>query len=80
MASPAKRQHQGDEFIVDPATIIDICVYYFKEFIDPQLLMINVVSRACHEFYDVVGCIVHDLISHELDEVDTVFKAYSWLG
>ena len=37
-------------------------------------------SRARHEFYDVVGCIMHDLISHELDanftedEVDTVLR------
>ena len=43
--------------------------------------MTNEVSRARHQFYDVVGCIVHDLITHELDayftkdEVDTVFKA-----
>ena len=66
---------QGDEWIVDPSTIIDICVHYFKE-----LLVTNEVSRARHEFYDVVGCIVHDLISHELDadftkdEVDMVLR------
>ena len=71
---------QGDELIVDPTTIIGICVHYFKELIGPQLLMTNEVSRARHEFYDVVGCIVHDLISHELDEdfiedeVDTVLR------
>ena len=29
--------------------------------------MTNEVSRARHEFYGVVRCIVHDLISHELD-------------
>ena len=51
---------QWDEWIVDPSIIIDICVYYFKLLIGPQLLMTNEVSRACHEFYDVVGCIVHD--------------------
>ena len=56
-----------DEWIVDPKPIIDICFHYFKELIGPQLLMKNEVSRAHHEFYDVVGCIVHDLISHELD-------------
>ena len=71
---------QGDEWIVDPTTIIDICVHYFKELIGPQLLMTNEVSRARHEFYDVVGCTVQDLISHELDadftedEVDTVLR------
>ena len=71
---------QGDEWIMDPTTIIDICFHYFKELIGPQLLMKNEVSRAHHEFYDVVGCIVHDLISHELDadftedEVDTVLR------
>ena len=59
---------QGDEWIVDPTKIIDICVHYFKEFIGPQLLMTNEVSRAHHEFYDLVGCIVHDIISHDLDE------------
>ena len=37
---------QGDEWIVDPTTIIDICVHYFKELINPQLLMTNEVSRA----------------------------------
>ena len=44
------------------------------------MLMTNEVSRACHEFYDVVGCTMQDLISHELDadfteddEVDTVW-------
>ena len=51
-----------DELIVDLATIITRCVHYFKEFIYPQLLMINGMSRAHHEFYDVVGCIVHHLI------------------
>ena len=36
-----------------------------------------------YEFYDVVGCIVHDLISHELDadftedEVDIVLRHLS---
>ena len=30
---------QRDEWIVDPTTIIDICVHYFKELIDPQLFM-----------------------------------------
>ena len=29
--------------------------------------MTNEVIGACHEFYDVVGCIVHDSHSHELD-------------
>ena len=29
----------GDEWIVDPTKIIDICVHYFKELIGPQLLM-----------------------------------------
>ena len=29
--------------------------------------MTNEVSRAHHEFYDVVGCIMHDLVSHKLD-------------
>ena len=39
--------------------------------------MTNEVSRARHEFYDVVRCSVHDPVSHELDadfiedEVDT---------
>ena len=78
---------QGDEWIVDPSTIIDICVHYFKE-----LLVTNEVSRARHEFYDVVRCIVHDLISHEFDadftedEVDTALrhlpngKSPSWDG
>ena len=56
-----------DELIVDLATIITRCVHYFKEFIYPQLLMINGMSRAHHEFYDVVGCIVHYLISHDMD-------------
>ena len=38
------------------------------------------MSRARHEFYDVVRCIVQDLISHELDadltkdEVDTILR------
>ena len=57
-----------------------------KVIIMPKL-MTNEVSRARHEFYDVVGCIVHDLISHELDadftedEVDTVLRRPSlgWL-
>ena len=26
---------QGDEWIVDPSTIIDICVHYFKALIGP---------------------------------------------
>ena len=44
------------------------------------MLMTNEVRRANHEFYNVVGCIVHDLISHALyadfieDEVDTVLR------
>ena len=46
---------QGEELIVDPTTIIDICVHYFKELIGPQLLMTKEVSRVPHEFYDVVG-------------------------
>ena len=58
---------QGDEWIVDPNTIMDICVHYFKELFGPQLLMTNEVSRARREFYDVVGCTVQDLISHKLD-------------
>ena len=41
---------QGNEWIVDPTTIIDICVHYLKEFICPQLLMTYEVSRARHEF------------------------------
>ena len=63
---------------MDPTTLIDICVHYFKELIGLQLLMTNEVSIARHEFYNVDGCIMHDLISHELDadfiedEVDTV--------
>ena len=32
---------QAEELIVDPTTIIDIRVHYFKEFIGPQLLMTN---------------------------------------
>ena len=42
--------------------------------------MTNEVRRARYEFYNVVRCIVHDLISHELDadftedEVDTVLR------
>ena len=74
---------QGDEWIVDPTTIIDLCVHYFKELIGPQLLTTNEVSRARHDFYDVVGCTVEDLISHELDsdftedEVDNVLRQLS---
>ena len=49
---------QRDEFIVDPATLIAMCVHYFKELIDPQLLMINEASKGCHKVYDVLGCIV----------------------
>ena len=76
------RVKQGYEWIMDPTTIFNIRVHYYKEFIGPQLLMTNEVSRACHESYDVVGCIVHDLISHELDadftedEVDTVLRHF----
>ena len=51
---------QGHEWILYSTTIIDLCVHYFKELLGPQLLMKYEVSRACHEFYDVVGCIVHD--------------------
>ena len=58
---------KGDVFIVDRATIIAMCVHSFKELIDLQLLMTNEVIRVYHEFYEVVGCIVHDLLSHELD-------------
>ena len=71
---------QGDEWIVDPSIIIDICVSYFKQLIGPQLVMTNEVTTARHEFYDVVGCSVHDLIRQELDadftedEVDTVLR------
>ena len=71
---------QEDAWIVDRSTIIEICVHYFKELIGPQLLMKNKVSRARHEFYDVVGCTLQDLISHELDadftedEVDKVLR------
>ena len=45
---------QGDEFVDDPTSIIDKHVHFFKELIYPQLLMTNEVSRARHEFYDVV--------------------------
>ena len=47
---------------------------------NPIIVYENDVIRACHEYYDVVGCIVHDIISHELDvdftedEVDTVLR------
>ena len=51
---------------MDLATIIAYIVHYFKELIAPLLFMANEVSRAHHEFYDVVGCIVHDLLSNEL--------------
>ena len=80
MRSNVVHVKQGDEWIVGPSTIIDICVHHFKELIGPHLLMKNEVSRARHEFYDVVGCTMQDLISHELDadfteddEVDTVW-------
>ena len=71
---------QGDEWIVDPSTIIDTCIHYFKELSGPQLLPTNEVRRARHEFYDVVRCIVHDLHRQELDadftenEVDKVLR------
>ena len=60
---------QGDEWTGDPTTIIDICIHYFKELIGPRLLITNKLSRARHEFYDVVGCTVHDLHSHDLDAI-----------
>ena len=68
------------EWIMDSSTVIDTCGHYFKELIGPQLLMTKEVSRARQEFYDVVGCIVHDIHSHELDadftkdEVDKVLR------
>ena len=34
---------------------------------NPIIVYENDVIRACHEYYDVVGCIVHDILSHELD-------------
>ena len=52
---------------MDPLIIIDICVYYFKQLIGPQLVTTNEMTTARHEFYDVVGCSVHDLLRQELD-------------
>ena len=69
---------QGDDFRMDPATIIAMCWIIWVAGL--QLLMTNEVIRTCHEFYGVVWCIVHDHLSHELsvdltkDEVGMVWQ------
>ena len=37
---------RGDAIIVDPTTIVAICVHYFKEFLGSQLFMMHEFNKA----------------------------------
>ena len=69
----------GDDSVVDPIKVIELCISHFKSLIEPELIINEDVLKARQEFYNVIGCVMNANICQELDtdfeevEVEKVF-------
>ena len=57
----------GDDIVVDPIKVIELCISHFKNLIGPELIINEDVLKARQEFYNVIGCVTNANICQELD-------------
>ena len=49
----------GDDIVVDPIMVIELCFSHFKNVIGLELIINEKLMKAIQEFYNVVGCVVN---------------------
>ena len=57
----------GDDIVLDPVKVIELCISHFKNMIGPKLIINENVLKAQQEFYNVVGYVVNINICQGLD-------------
>ena len=57
----------GDDFVVDPVKVIELCITHFKNLIGPEMIINEDVLKARQEFYNVIGSGMNTNICQQLD-------------
>ena len=76
----------GDDIVVDPIKVIELCISHLKNLIGPELIIYQDVLKARQEFYNVIGCVANANICEKLDAVEKILlhlpngKSPSWDG